>query len=167
MNVPLPFDPIDEARRNWTVHGWGATDAMSAATSITRAHQIILHRINEALRPLGLTFSRFEALALLHFSRTGALPLGKMGVRLMVHPTSVTNTVDRLETDGLVERTPHPGDRRTVLARITPAGTEVVVKAAAALAEIEFGLGVMPATSLRAIDTTIRDVRLEAGDFLP
>ncbi len=165
--MPLPFDPIDEARRNWSVHGWGATDAMSAATSITRAHQIVLHRINEALRPLGLTFSRFEALALLHFSRTGALPMGKMGVRLMVHPTSVTNTIDRLETDGHVERVPHPDDRRTVLARITPAGTEIVVKAAKALAEIEFGLGAMPAKGLRAIDTTIRDVRIDAGDFLP
>ena len=57
-------------------------------------------------RPYGLTFARFEALALLSFSRRGALPLGKIGDRLQVHPTSVTNTVNRLERDGLVRRAP-------------------------------------------------------------
>ena len=113
--MPLPFDPIAEARRNWGKHGWGAAEAMSAATSITRAHQILLRRIDGTLEPLGLNFSRFEALALLHFSRVGALPLGKIGDRLQVHPTSVTNTIDRLEADGLVARRPHPTDRRTTL----------------------------------------------------
>ena len=97
--VRLPFDPIAEARRNWDAHEWGATNQMATATAITRAHQILLRRINAALEPLGLTFSRFEALALLSFSRKGALPLGKVGDRLQVHPTSITNTVDRLEVD--------------------------------------------------------------------
>ena len=120
--MPLPFDPIAEARRNWKKHGWGAAEAMSTATSITRAHQILLQRINGTLEPLGLNFSRFEALALLHFSRVGALPLGKIGDRLQVHPTSVTNTIDRLEADGLVARRPHPHDRRTTLAELTPPG---------------------------------------------
>ena len=76
--MPLSFDPIAEARRNWEAHGWGAAVQMSAATSITRAHQILLQRIDAALEPHGLVFSRFEALALLSFSRTGSLPLGKI-----------------------------------------------------------------------------------------
>ena len=132
--MPLPFDPIAEARRNWEARGWDAVDAMTAATSITRAHQILLKRIDTALEPFGLVFSRFEALALLSFTRTGALPLARIGERLQVHPTSVTNTIDRLEADGLVARVPHPTDRRATLAEITPAGRSLVTDAAKALA---------------------------------
>ena len=95
--VPLPFDPIAEAHRNWDAQGWGRSAEMAAVTPITRAHQIALQRIDAALEPFGLNFSRFEALALLHFTRAGALPMGKIGDRLQVHPTSVTNTIDRLE----------------------------------------------------------------------
>ena len=163
--MSLPFDPIAEARRNWEAHGWGAEDRMSAATSITRAHQILLQRIDAALGPHGLVFSRFEALALLFFSQAGALPLGKVGDRLQVHPTSVTNTVDRLEADGLVDRIPHPTDRRTTLARITPAGRRRVVQAADALAEIGFGLDGMSPADLARAEGALVDLRREAGDF--
>ena len=92
-----------------------------AATSITRAHQILSGRIDAALAPVGLNFSRFEVLALLSFTKEGELPLGKVGDRLQVHPASVTNTVNRLEADGLVARKPHPTDRRTTLAVLTRA----------------------------------------------
>lgn len=161
----LGFDPVAEARRNWERHGWTAIDAMSAATSITRAHQIVLARINEALAPFGLTFSRFEALALLHFTRVGALPLGKMGQRLQVHAASVTNTVDRLERDGLVERRPHPDDGRTTLAVITDVGRATVEAASEALGAIEFGLGGSVPVNFRSIDVELRAVRRNAGDF--
>ena len=163
--MPLPFDPIAEARRNWKKHGWGAAEAMSAATSITRAHQILLRQIDGTLEPLGLNFSRFEALALLHFSRVGALPLGKIGDRLQVHPTSVTNTIDRLEADGLVARRPHPTDRRTTLAELTPRGRRRVRAAAQALAEVDFGLDGMPSRDLAKVNEALTSLRRNVGDF--
>lgn len=163
--MAFQFDPVAEARRNWEAHGWGSVEAMAAATSITRAHQILLRRIDDAVRPFGLTFSRFEALALLHFSRSGALPLGKVGERLQVHPASVTNTVDRLERDGLVERLRHPDDGRTRLASITDAGRTAVVAAASALSGIEFGLGGETSVDFDAIVSDLRPVRRNAGDF--
>ncbi len=163
--MPLPFDPIAEARRNWEAHGWGASDEMVAATSVTRAHQILLRRIDAALEPHGLNFSRFEALALLSFSSRGSLPLGKIGDRLQVHPTSVTNTVDRLEADGLVARRPHPTDRRTTLAELTPEGRRVVVAAARSLAEVGFGLDGMSAGDLGSVDRALTPLRRAAGDF--
>src|SRR3990170_477152 len=95
---------------------------MSAVTSIMRVQQILMARLNAVLDPLGLTFPRYEALMLLYYSRAGALPLGKMGDRLQVHRTSVTNTIDGLERLKYVERTPHEEDRRTTLARITDRG---------------------------------------------
>lgn len=163
--MALPFDPIAEARRHWTAHGWGNVDAMAAATAITRAHQIVLGRINEVLGPLGLNFSRFEALALLYFTRRGELPLGKIGERLQVHPASVTNTIDRLEHDGLVERVPHPSDRRTTLARITDGGRAAVRDAAAALAEVDFGFHGLTDEQLVRLDADIAELRHRAGDF--
>src|SRR3546814_3459739 len=102
---------------------------MAAATSIMRAHQIVLARVDEALKPFGLTIARYEALVLLTFSRSGSLPLGKMGERFMIHPTSVTNIVDRLEGQGLVRRVQHPTDRRTTLCEITDDGRAIVEKA--------------------------------------
>src|SRR3954470_22543625 len=100
---PLEFDPIEEAKRQWDLR-WSGGVPMAAATSIMRAQQIVLAAVDAALRPYGLTFARWEALVLLSFTRHGELPLGKMGPRLMVHPTSITNTINRLERDGLVER---------------------------------------------------------------
>ncbi len=161
----LSFDPIAEARRQWTDHNLGAVDAMAAATSITRAHQIILGRINEALKPFGLTFSRFEALTLLSFAHDHSLPLGKMGERLMVHPTSVTNTIDRLETDGLVRRLPHPDDRRTTLAQLTPQGLIAAQQASDALDYIEFGLTELEPAELQTLETTIARLRERSGDW--
>ncbi|MBC8363558.1 MAG: MarR family transcriptional regulator [Actinobacteria bacterium] len=163
--MPLPFDPIVEARRNWRSNRWGAADPMAAATSITRAHQVLLRRIDAALAPFDLNFSRFEALALLHFSRSGSLPLGKIGDRLQVHPTSVTNTIDRLEADGLVRRTPHPTDRRATLAGITSRGRALVERSAIALADIKFGLDGMRRDDLTAVTAALTGLRRDAGDF--
>ena len=95
---------------------------MVAVTSIMRVHQILMARLNELLEPFELTFPRYEALMLLHFCRRGSLPLGKIGERLQVHRTSVTNTIDGLEKLGLVRRVPHETDRRAVLAEILPSG---------------------------------------------
>ncbi|MGH3357726.1 MAG: MarR family transcriptional regulator, partial [Nocardioidaceae bacterium] len=113
---PDPRDPIAEARRQWVAHGWGdVADGMAAVTSVMRAQQIMLARVHEVLKPFDLTFARYELLALLQFTRTGSLPMSKASSLLQVHPTSVTNAVDRLESVGLVRRLPHPDDRRGVL----------------------------------------------------
>jgi len=124
------MDPIAEARRQWQEHGWiDAADGMATVTSIIRAQQVLLQRVEEHLAPFGLSFARFELLRLLAFTRHGELPLGKLGARLQVHPTSITSAVDRLEKQGLVERHPHPTDGRTTLAVITDAGRDVVERA--------------------------------------
>ena len=52
-----------------------------------------------------------------------------MGQRLMIHPTSVTNIIDRLEQQGLVRRLPHPTDGRTTLAEITDEGRSLAKRA--------------------------------------
>jgi DNA-binding MarR family transcriptional regulator len=166
MPRPLPFDPIQEAGRQWRTH-WGEKPlpAMMAVTSVMRVQQVWLARLNEALQPFGLTFARYEALMLLYFTRTGSLPLGKMGARLQVHPTSVTNIVDGLEKRGYAARTPHPSDRRTTLATISATGREVADAATRALHAISFGTPPLGKAELEAITDLLRKAREAAGDF--
>jgi DNA-binding MarR family transcriptional regulator len=163
---PLKFDPILEARRQWIQHGWGeAADGMAAVTSVFRVQQIYLARIDAVLRPLGLTFARYEVLMLLVFSRRGALPLNVVGSRLQVHPTSVTNAVDRLESQGLLRRVPHPTDRRTTLAEITPDGRQVAVTATEAVNRAVFVDPHLTSDETGGLVSLLTRLREEAGDF--
>lgn len=161
----LGFDPIEEARRQWTSRWPAAAATMATATALMRAQQIVLGAVDDALRPFGLTFARYEVLALLSFTRHGELPLGKMGPRLMIHPTSVTNAVDRLEAQGLVERVPHPSDRRTTLARITGSGRALLEEATVAVNASDFGLGALDGGQLAQLSDVLRILRRSAGDF--
>ena len=165
--MPLRIDPIAEARRHWTER-WGPEPArpMAAVTSIMRAQQVLMARLNELLRPLGLTFPRYEALMLLSFTRAGALPLGKIGERLQVHRTSVTNIVDKLEADGLVRRVPHAEDRRATLAEITDAGRETARRATEALNAAAFGIDALGTDEQEAVTALLRGLRVDAGDFV-
>jgi DNA-binding MarR family transcriptional regulator len=162
----LAFDPIAEARRQWT-RRWGdeVAPSMSAVTSIMRAQQILMTRLNELVAPYDLTFPRYEALMLLYLSRRGSLPLGKMGARLQVHRTSVTNIVDQLERSGYVRRVPHDADRRTVLASITDSGRAVAEQATRALNAARFGTEPLEADDLEAVSDILRRLRVQAGDF--
>lgn len=138
---------------------------MAAVTAVVRVQQILLTGLNQLLREFDLTFARYEALVLLHFSRAGALPLGKMGERLMVHPTSITNTIDRLEGQGYVQRVPHPDDRRTTLAEITPQGREVVEAATRVLVSARFGLDGFSDEEAALLTDLLQRVRRRLGDL--
>jgi DNA-binding MarR family transcriptional regulator len=159
----LPFDPIERAGETWEQH-FGPASAMRAATSVFRVQQILLARFDEVLRPHQLTFARYEVLVLLTFSRAGELPLKVIGSRLMVHPTSVTNAIDRLVAAGYVDRRRNPADGRGVLAGITERGRAVVEVATRALTDLDFGMGDLPEVEREALFGILRRVRLGAGD---
>jgi DNA-binding MarR family transcriptional regulator len=162
--LDLPFDPIARAAETWQSR-FGDAKAMAAVTTIMRVQQILLGQLDALLRPHGLTFARYEALVLLSFSRDGSLPMRLIGERLMVHPTSVTNTIDRLERQGYVVRKPNPRDGRGTLAEITPEGREVMGRATADLMHAEFGMGGYTGEQLTDVFGLLRDLRVTAGDF--
>ena len=162
--LSLPFDPIARADETWT-RRWGRAPSMAAITSIMRAQQILLGQVDAVVKPYGLTFARYEALVLLTFSKAGELPMSKIGERLMVHPTSVTNTVDRLVTSGLVAKRPNPNDGRGTLASITDKGREVCEAATRDLVVMDFGLGTYDAEECGEIFALLRPLRIAAGDF--
>ena len=159
---PLPFDPIERAGSIWSER-IGDASAMRLATSIMRVQQLLIGEFDRVLRPFGITFARYEVLVLLSFSSSGRLPLSKIGQRLMVHPTSVTNAIDRLVEQALVRREVDAADRRRVLASLTPEGTEVVEKATAELMGIDFGLGSLEEDQRKQAYDVLRLVR--AVDF--
>lgn len=166
LSPRLPFDPIAEARRHWGDHGWeDVALAMAVVTSIMRVQQILLARADTVLRPLGLTFARYEILMLLLFSRKGLLPLGKIGERLQVNAASVTSAVGRLERDGLVTKVPNPIDGRGTLARITRNGRLLARRATTRINDQVFAaLGVDP-PHLDVLFEALRTLRVAAGDF--
>ncbi len=160
------LDLVAEARRQWE-RRWGNEPAlpMAAVTSIMRVQQLLMAELNALLKPLDLTFPRYEALMLLEFSGRGSLPLGKVGERLQVHRTSVTNIVDQLERSGFVRRVPHADDRRAVLAEITPAGRGAAAAATDAMHAAGFCLDGTGRDELESIVAILERVRERAGDF--
>ena len=161
---PLPFDPILRAAALWDER-IGPSRTMAAVTSVMRVQQILLSAVDGALRPHGLTFARYEALVLLSFSRHGRLPMRVMGDRLQLHPTSVTNIVDRLQADGLVRRVPHPTDRRATLVEITESGRAVLEDATKAVTDVDFGLSGLTPQEETELTVLLSRVRHAAGDF--
>jgi DNA-binding MarR family transcriptional regulator len=160
----VDFDPIAEAHRQWSTRWPDHADHMAAVTSVMRVQQLLLSRVEDVLKPYGLTFAAYEALRLLAFTRRGSLPMGKMGERLMVHPASVTNAIRKLESRGLVERRLSPDDRRVVLATITDEGRAVVAEATDALNQSQFGLPGLSGKRAVEITMALRELRTAAGD---
>ncbi|MBZ5734750.1 MarR family transcriptional regulator [Nocardioides sp. TRM66260-LWL] len=160
-------DPIREAHRQWSAHGWGdAADGMAMVTSLVRTTQLAMERIDAVLRPLELSFARYEVLQLLSFSSRGQMPMMKLGSLLQVHPTSVTSAVDRLERQGFVERLRGETDRRIVLASITDAGREVAARATDGLNRDVFAAPGLDHDRLVALTGLLRELRASGGDVV-
>lgn len=163
---PLASDPIAEAYRQWTRRGWGdVADAMAAITSIMRVQQAMLSRVEAVLKTHNLTMARYELLALLAFSESGSLPMAKISSRLQVHPASITNVVDRLESAALVARCAHPSDRRATIVKVTPEGIELTQKATLDLNSKLFAEIGLDHTDLTQLNKILARYRFHIGDF--
>lgn len=166
MHPPLSRDPIAEIRKNWERHGWQeAAEPAAAVTAIMRTQQILLGRAQEILKPFKLTFARYEVISLLSFSREKRMPMNKASKLLQVHPTSITNAVDRLESAGLVERQPHETDRRAMLLVLTPEGKQVAEEATEALNEGLFQQTGFEESEIRELNRILANFRERVGDF--
>jgi DNA-binding MarR family transcriptional regulator len=82
---------------------------------------LIQDRLEAALEPTGLSLAKLGALR--HLAEADEpLPLGQLAERIACVKSNVTQLVDRLEADRLVQRVPDPSDRRSVRAEITAEG---------------------------------------------
>lgn len=160
-----PRDPIREAHRQWVAHGWtDAAGGMAMVTSMVRAQQLLMERIDAALRPHDVSFARYELLRVLAFTRAGELPMTRLGSLLQVHPTSVTSAVDRLVSQGYVVRRRSERDGRVVLASITEQGRDVVERATLSLNREVFTRPGLAPREVLALSELLDALRASAGD---
>lgn len=145
--------------------GQPAADHFAAMAAILRTHQTVGAAMDKILRGQDLSRTGYLLMTTLRMSRDCTRPLGQLSRHLIVHPTTITLVIDQLEKRGLVSRAPHPTDRRTVLATLTPDGIAVVDKASLALAESGYGLdGVTPQLAV-TLTEILRQVREKIGDI--
>jgi DNA-binding MarR family transcriptional regulator len=158
-------DPILAAYQLWIENGWeDCADGLAAVTSIIRVRQVLTKRADQILAPIELTFSRYEVLVHLYFN-DGELPLAQLGKRLQLHQTSITSLVDKLEAQGLIMRTPHPTDRRSTIARMTPAGQQQVTEAIKRLNSDLFADIGLTGEEVQVLFTVLTKMRRSWGDL--
>ena len=95
--------------------------------AVLHASSVLEGRVETRLSEVGLSLAKLAALHRL--TEAGdSLPLGQLAERLSCVKSNVTQLVDRLEADGLVNRTGDPNDRRSRLAVLTDAGRAAYAK---------------------------------------
>jgi len=105
----------------------GAGDASSKQrlrlwVNLLRTTRFVEAALREEMRTLyGSTLPRFDVMSALERHPNGLL-MSRLSRQLMVSNGNVTGIVERLVTDGLVDRLPVKGDRRATLVRLSPAG---------------------------------------------
>jgi DNA-binding MarR family transcriptional regulator len=161
----LAYDPVDASRERWIEQGWGDSAAgMAAVVSVMRAEQIFLNRAATILRPLGLTFARYQVLGMLRW--TGPLTLGAVGHRLWITPATVTSAIDRLEAAGLSRRVSHPTDARATLVEITAKGRRLFDRAVEQLNTDLFRTVGLTDDELKQLVGLIGKIRAAEGDVV-
>jgi DNA-binding MarR family transcriptional regulator len=128
----------------------GDADADLARQAWRAMSDVVLaqNRKAEVSEALGLSFARVRALRRL---AAKPLTLRALAGRLGADPPYVTLIVDDLQKRGLVQRTPHPEDRRSKLVALTEAGRAAAERAAAILDEPPAALRDVPAEDLAAL----------------
>ena len=165
MPHPLVYDPVEASRERWIQQGWtDSASGMAAVVSVMRAEQIFLNRASAILRPLGLTFARYQVLGMLRWA--GPLTLGAVGHRLWITPGTVTSAIDRLEAADLCRRVSHPTDARATLVEITTKGRRLFDRAVGELNADLFGTVELSEEELELLVRLIGKIRVAEGDVV-
>jgi DNA-binding MarR family transcriptional regulator len=113
-----------------------APTATSAAARLVGSLHALEALIEARLGRAGLSFAKFGVLASLA-EADGPISLGTLAERCSCVRSNITQLVDRLEADRLVERLPDPADRRSVRAALTAEGRARHAEGTRLLAEAE------------------------------
>jgi DNA-binding MarR family transcriptional regulator len=118
------FDKLELIARRYNQffpEGKGAT--YLAHLAIAGAGNAITSRVERYLgSQYGINRARYSLLRALYFSEDHMLAQNELARTLNVTSPNVTQLIDALEREGLVERISGDTDRRVTFARLTPAG---------------------------------------------
>lgn len=81
----------------------------------------------QVIKGEGLSATQYNVLRILRGAGE-AIPCGEVANRMITRDPDVTRLLDRLEKRGLISRGRQTTDRRTVLARITPKGLNLLAR---------------------------------------
>lgn len=106
-----------------------AIEVILAILRTVRVHRTAVHRqIENMALDVSMTGARYTLLMTLYFARDILLAQNTISKELNVSRTNITNLIDGLERDGLVERVPNPSDRRVSYAQLTKAGEDLCLR---------------------------------------
>jgi DNA-binding MarR family transcriptional regulator len=157
-------DPVEWTRGRWSDEGQPAPELFATMAALMRTHQQMVSAIDDVLKEHDITRTGWLLLSTLQISRAHARPLGQLGRQMLVHPTTVTLVLDQLEKKGLVQRTRHPTDRRTILAELTEAGARAAEQANESLARCGYGLGPLAVDDARRLQESLKNVHESPED---
>jgi DNA-binding MarR family transcriptional regulator len=165
MQAPEQADSVEWMRQRWSEHQAPQPEHFAAMASLLRTTVVVTEELDRVLKKNQLSRTGYLILITLQMSQDETRPLGQLSKALLVHPTTITMAIDQLEKAGLVRRIPHPSDRRTVLAQLTPPGRQAAERASAALAEVSFGLRDTSEATAARVTADLRQVREALGDL--
>jgi len=130
------------------------TSAMEAFSAMLGTSGEILSAINSALALRGLSQARFRLLLRLRQAGLRGLHPCELAEELGIERASVTSLLDGLEREGFAKRLPFEGDRRSIMAALTPKGTRLIDSLAPA--RLRKVAGLMSCLSMAEQKTLVR-----------
>ncbi|MCS7024259.1 MAG: MarR family transcriptional regulator [Bryobacteraceae bacterium] len=97
-----------------------------AYLNLLRAADVLLRREALLLSRYQMTHAQYNVLRILRGAGAAGLPCGEIASRMITHDPDITRLLDRLERRGYVQRSRESSDRRVVIAKITPAGLDLL-----------------------------------------
>ncbi|GAA10551.1 MULTISPECIES: MarR family winged helix-turn-helix transcriptional regulator [Gordonia] len=158
-------DPVDWARHYWEQQKLdGDEQRFLTLTSLLRYQRIVADEVETELKKHGLNMTDYLLLMTLQLSEHGTRLISSLARNLMVHATTATLATDRLEARKLLERSPHPTDRRATCVTITPQGRKIVAAATRGLTGVDFGMTGSTPKDVKRLRDALTAMRQGAGD---
>jgi DNA-binding MarR family transcriptional regulator len=157
-------DSLDISRQYWQGDLTEA-DRFFTIMSVLRLSRRIIETMDNVLRAHHVNRNGYLVLMSLELSGPGSMILGRLAQELIVHPTTITLAVDKLEADGFVKKTPHENDRRAIRVAITRRGRALAKRVTADLQAAGFGLGDLSDAETTRLYNAVNAVRRSVGDI--
>ena len=97
-----------------------------AYLSVVRTTSALTERVEDLLKPYGISGTQYNVLRILRGAGEGGLCRNELRDRMLTRMPDMTRLLDRMEEAGLVTRSREQEDRRMVLTQITPRGQQLV-----------------------------------------